>query len=229
MIQRQNAPQDSPIPSHPGSVRSAAISQRLPETSDGRPGEESAAKKHSAGLDEIFDQVAAGLYTLASMLIGEGEESVKLVEKAVETAEISSCDNAADARKNSRRALCSAALRILESRSPGCLTPPKGLEHPQTCIEDEELDAAGVSGEELSRMLGGPDRDRVRTWLGRLPTEQRVIFAMRAVAGLTSPETASLLASGARAREWSADAVREIFRQALCSLASQLLHATTAA
>lgn len=201
MVQRQNAPQESPVPS-----------------------------QASAGLDEMFDRIAAGLYTLASMLIGEGEESVKLVERSVETAEVSSCDNAADARKNSRRALCRAALRILESRNPGCLAPPEGLEHAHTCIADDDLDAAGASGEELFRMLGGPDRDRVRTWLGCLPTEQRVIFAMRAVAGFTSPETASILASngGARAEEWNADAVREIFRQALCSLASQLLHATTA-
>jgi hypothetical protein len=31
---------------------------------------------------------------------------------------------------------------------------------------------------------------------------------------------------GARAAGWNADAVRELFRQALCSLASQLIHAT---
>ena len=39
---------------------------------------------------DMLDAIAAGLYSLASMLIGEGEESVELVETAVATAEVSS-------------------------------------------------------------------------------------------------------------------------------------------
>ncbi len=50
--------------------------------------------------------IAAGLYSLASMLVGEGEDSVRLVETAVATAEISACHDAKQARTNSRRALC---------------------------------------------------------------------------------------------------------------------------
>ena len=178
---------------------------------------------------DMLDAIAAGLYSLASMLIGEGEESVELVETAVATAEVSSFDNANQARKNSRLALSRAAIGILERRSSGCLAAPEGLGHARTCIEDEDLDAVGA-GVEFSQMFAGPDRDRVRTWLWSLPTEQRVIFALRAVAGFTSQETASMLANygGPRASGWTADAVREIFRQALCSLASQLIHATKA-
>jgi hypothetical protein len=79
-------------------------------------------------------------------------------------------------------------------------------------------------------MLSGPDRDRVRNWLAELPTTLRTVFALRAVAGLTASETASLLAEhgGAAAAGWTPASVREIFRQGLCSLASQLLHASTA-
>jgi len=56
----------------------------------------------------------------------------------------------------------------------------------------------------------------------------RTIYVLRAVAGFSAPDTAALLAAhgGPRASGWSADAVRELFRQALCSLASQLIHAT---
>jgi len=96
-----------------------------------------------------------------------------------------------------------------------------------SCIDDNDLDAAGVATEELERMIAGPDRDRVRSWLESLPTAMRTIFVLRAVAGFTTSETAGLLREhgGPDASGWSEDAVRELFRQGLCSLASQVLHA----
>ena len=77
-------------------------------------------------------------------------------------------------------------------------------------------------------MMGGPDRERVRQWLESLPTAMRTIFVLRAVAGLSAAETAGLLAEhgGPAAATWTADAVRGVFRQGLCSLASQLIQAT---
>jgi len=77
-------------------------------------------------------------------------------------------------------------------------------------------------------MLAGPNRDSVRKWLASLPSELRVIFVLRAVAGFRADETAGLLAShgGPSAAGWTADAVRETFRKGLCSLASQLIQAT---
>jgi hypothetical protein len=70
----------------------------------------------------------------------------------------------------------------------------------------------------------------VRKWLAELSPVLRTVFALRAVAGFTAPETASLLAAhgGPAAAGWTSEAVREIFRQGLCSLASQLLHSTNA-
>jgi len=55
-----------------------------------------------------------------------------------------------------------------------------------------------------------------------------VIFVLRAVAGFSANDTATMLAEhgGKGAEGWNADAVREFFRQGLCSLASQLIHAT---
>jgi DNA-directed RNA polymerase specialized sigma24 family protein len=182
-----------------------------------------------AGRDEIFDRIAAGLYSLASMLVGEGEDGVRLVEIAVASAEVSVCHNPDEARKSSRRALSVAALDILSRRDPGSLAAPEGLKPAETCIEDDDLAAAGVSGDELERMIAGPDRDRMRKWLASLPTALRIIFVLRAVAGFTAAETATLLAAhgGPRAAGWTPAAVGELFRQGLCSLASQLIHASS--
>jgi uncharacterized membrane protein len=68
----------------------------------------------------------------------------------------------------------------------------------------------------------------VRKWLESLPMIVRNIFVLRAVAGFTAVETAELLKTrgGPAANGWTPDAVREVFRQGLCSLASQLIHAT---
>ena len=182
-----------------------------------------------AGGDEIFDRIAAGLYSLASMLVGEGEDGVRLVEMAVANSEDSVCHDPAEARTNSRRAMCVAAIDILSRRDPGSLAAPEGLKPADTCIEDDDLAAAGVSGDELERMITGPDRDRMRKWLAGLPKALRSIFVLRAVAGFTSVEIAALLAAhgGPRAAGWTPAAVGELFRQGLCSLASQLIQASS--
>jgi DNA-directed RNA polymerase specialized sigma24 family protein len=120
-----------------------------------------------------------------------------------------------------------AALRLLAGRDAESLAAPEGLEHVDTCIEDDDLDAAASAREELHRMMAGPDRDRVRTWLESLPTAMRAIFVLRAVAGYSATETAALLAQdgGSKAAGWTGEAVRELFRQGLCSLASQMIKA----
>jgi hypothetical protein len=172
---------------------------------------------------------------MASMLVGEGEESVRLVETAIANADVAACTDATAARKSSRRALCAAALELLARRDARSLEAPKGLEHVATCIEDDDLDSvgnvAGVSRQELEQMMAGPDRGRVRTWLSSLPTSIRTIFVLRAVAGFNAADTAGLLAAhgGPAAAGWTPEAVRELFRQGLCSLASQMIQATAKA
>lgn len=221
---------DSLIPPHPIPAGAQAFSKRVHGLMDGQTKDEATVARALEGMDEMFDLIAAGLYNMASMLVGEGEDGVRLVEMAVATAEVSACQNPLEARKSSRRALCTAALDVIERRNPGSLAAPEGLKPAANCIEDDDLDAAGVSGEELENMIAGPDRDRVRNWLASLPTALRTIFVLRAVAGFTAAETAGLLAAhgGPLAAGWTPDAVREVFRQGLCSLASQLIQATAA-
>ncbi|MGD0939809.1 MAG: hypothetical protein ABR905_08845 [Terracidiphilus sp.] len=182
----------------------------------------------SEGLQEIVEQIASGLYSLASMLVGEGEDSERLVESAIANAEISVCQDPQEARQSSQRALAVAAIKLLAGRDPSGLAAPEGLAPASTCIDDDDLAAAGISSEELSSMISGPDRDRVRKWLASLPIWMRTVFVLRAVAGFSALETAALLKAngGPQGAGWGPEATREVFRQGLCSLASQLLHAS---
>lgn len=216
------------IPAQPMPAGAEAFARQMHGLLDGQPKDQETVEQAFEGMDGMFDLIAAGLYSIASMLVGEGEDSIVLVETAVANAEVSACTEPEQARRSSRRALATAAVEMIASRNPKSLATPVGLEHAVTCIEDDDLDAASEAREDLERMIAGPDRDRVRNWLESLPIAMRTIYVLRAVAGLSAVETADLLAShgGPLADEWDGEAVRELFRQALCSLASQLIHAS---
>ncbi|MGA8741524.1 MAG: hypothetical protein WB561_10110 [Terracidiphilus sp.] len=221
---------DSLIPQKPIPDGADEFSKKVQGLLDGRPKDEATVSRALEGMDAMLDVIAAGLYSMAAMLVGEGEESIGLVETAVARTEVLAGSDVMEARQSSRRALCTAAIELIAKRNPGSLAAPEGLEHAVTCIEDDDLEAAGISRQELEHMLAGPNRENVRNWIESLATQTRVVFVLRAVAGFTADETAAMLAGhgGKGAEGWNADAVREIFRQGLCSLASQLIHATTA-
>lgn len=223
----ENNPNASLIPPQPLPADAGVFVETMHTLLDGQSKDEETVNEAFVGLEGMFDVIASGLYSLASMLVGEGEDSALLVETAIARADIGACSDAQQARLSSRRALASAAVDLLAHRDAAALAAPADLEPVVTCIEDDDLDAA--SGQEFERMIAGPDRERVRTWLETLPTSLRTIYVLRAVAGLSSAETASLLVEhgGPQAAGWTPEAIRELFRQGLCSLASQLLHAST--
>jgi DNA-directed RNA polymerase specialized sigma24 family protein len=192
-------------------------------TENAEPGAPSA----SSNFEGAFDAIASGLYNLASMLLGEGEQSIQLLESVVARADESACGETDGGAGTARTWIIEGAIRTIAERNPESLAAPEGFEPAQTCIEDDDLSSAGVSRDELEQMMTGRDRDRVRNWLESLPSATRIIFVLRAVGGYSTPETAGLLAEfgGPQAANWTPDAVREFFRQGLCSLASQLIHA----
>jgi len=230
MSQETNTAIESLIPAQPIPAGAHVFTKQMFGLLDGQPKDEATVSRALEGMDEMIDLIAAGLYSLASMLVGEGEEGVQLVETAIATAEVSVCHDPLLARKNSRTALCKAAIEAIEQRDPDALAVPAGLAPASSCIEDDDLDAAGVSREDLEQMIAGPDRDRVRNWLSGLSTPVRTIFVLRAVAGLSASDTAGMLKEfgGPKASEWTVEAVREFFRRGLCSLASQLIQASAA-
>lgn len=204
------------------------FSNRMSGLLDGQPKDDATVAQALEGMEAMLDAIAAGLYSMASMLVGEGEEGIRLVETTVATTEVSICQDVVTARKSSRKVLANAALDVLARRDPGSLAAPEGIEPFVGCIEDDDLEAAGVSRAQLEQMIAGPDRDRVRCWLAKLPVDVRTVFVLRAVGPFTAADTAELLAAhgGPEAAGWNADAVRAVFRQGLCSLASQLIQAT---
>ena len=228
MTEESPMPRSSFIPPEPVPEGADEFVERVHGLLDGHPKDEATVAHALEGMDSMFDVIAAGLYSLASMLVGEGEDSMRLVETAVATADVTTDSSAEEARRSSRLALSRAAVELIGARDPEGLAAPKDLEHAVTCIEDDDLDAAAEARESMERMIAGPDRDRVRAWLESLPTALRTIYVLRAVAGLSAADTAQLLAEqgGPGAAGWTPEAVRELFRQGLCSLASQLIHAT---
>jgi hypothetical protein len=219
---------DALIPKQPIPAGAEEFARKVHGLLDGKAKDEATVVSALRGMDEMLDVIAAGLYNMASMLVGEGEDSIRLIETAVARTEISSCSDPERARMNSRRALCTAAIEQIAERKPGSLAVPEWIEHSTSCIEDDDLESAGISREDLERMLEGSNRENVKHWIESLPTPTRVVFVLRAVAGFTSGETAAMLAQhgGKGALGWNSDSVRETFRQGLCSLASQLIHAT---
>ncbi|MGH9589339.1 MAG: hypothetical protein ACRD25_03045 [Terracidiphilus sp.] len=217
--------QSSLIPPQPILEGSQAFTERVRGLLDGQPKDEATVSRALEGMDAIVERIAAGLYTLASMLVGEGEDSVRLVETTVATVPASATHDPIEGRKKCRRALCAAAIELLAQRDPHALAAPKNPEQAGGCIDDEDLDAAAESRLEFERMIAGPDRDRVRRWLADLRADLRAVFVLRVSAGFTAKETAQLLAAkgGAPAAGWTPETVREVLRQSLCSLASQVL------
>jgi len=203
-------------------------SEPLSTPTGGCPEPDAEQAVQRAQMNAVLDKIAAELYNLASMLVGESEECVKLVEAAIDKAEISACQNPRAARKSIGRALCKGGVALLASRDAESLKAPDMAAYPATCIEDDDLESAGISLQQLEQMFYGPDRERVRNWLAELPQAAHAVFVMRAVASLTQAETAGILAEfgGPKAAGWKPESVREVFREGLCSLASQLLHAS---
>ncbi len=150
MHQESNSARASLIASQPMAEGADAFSTRVQGLLDGQPKDDATVAGALDGMEAMLDMIAAGLYSMASMLVGEGEDGVRLVETAIATTEVSACQDPAEARTSSRRALCKAAVEMLSKRDADSLAAPEGARSAGSCIEDDDLEAAGVSGEELS-------------------------------------------------------------------------------
>ena len=173
---------------------------------------------------------AAELYKLAALMLGDENAALSLVESTVAEVEVDPCAPEDVGVDTARHHLIEAAVARMSEADPAAFAAPKQGDGPATCIEDDDLSAAGISAAQIAELVSGAastagSGGRLRAWLDQLPLAQRAIFVQRAVLGWDNGTTAASLANGAGSQAgWSAAQVGETFRQALCSLANALVH-----
>ncbi len=185
-------------------------------------------ERKGAGGATTLEDSALELFQTAAMLLGQEHEAVSVVEEVVSSASSDPCAEPLLAHREAREMVIVAALRRMGQLPDGGLDAVKaaGSVSESSCIESDDLSAAGVTSEQLEAMIAGPGRARLRLWLDKLSPAMRAVFVLRALLGKGNDEAAATLrASGAPgADRWVAPMVSQVFRQALCSLASLLLN-----
>lgn len=173
------------------------------------------------------EHAAVEMYQFAALMLGCESEALRLVESTVADADIDPCADPCAARGLVRERVLEGALAIMHRHDPASFADLPASEPISTCIDDEAT--APISSEELTELVAGPDRGLLRAWLDRLSQAQRAVFLQRAVLGRTNADTARAINRFARPSIWTPEAVGSLFRQALCSLASSLVHSAPAA
>jgi hypothetical protein len=181
------------------------------------PGSDAVIKAETAALEMVH---------FAALMLGSETEAVRLVENTVASVDIDPCADPSAAKGLVRDRVLAGALEIMHRHDPASFADiPSGA--PVTpCLEDDH--ASPISGDAVADLIAGAGRGRLREWLDRLSQAQRAVFVQRAVLGQDNAATATAINRFARPSLWTPDAVGRLFRQALCSLASALAHASPA-
>ncbi len=182
--------------------------------------------------------MAMELFQVASLLVGDEGEALRMIESSLATMEIDPCVDPERAREQARSRVVRAALSHLAAEQPAAFraesSAADAVEPCISCIQGDDLQVAGVSPAQLGGWLERQEKPELRRglreWLEELPMPQRAIFVQRAVLGQGNDTAAHLLreAGGSDASGWTAERVSGIFRRALCSLANSLAHAPAA-
>ncbi len=169
---------------------------------------------------------AVELYQLAALMLGNESEALNLVESTVAQVDVDPCAEEEAAVDAARHHLIEAAVARMKQIDPQAFVAPAPADGPVvSCIEEDDLSAAGISSSQMAELIGGAGRGDLRVWLEKLPLAQRAVFVQRAVLGWDNGTTAASLDTGTGAKPaWSAQQVSGMFRQALCSLANSLVH-----
>ncbi len=175
------------------------------------------------------EQAALEFFQLASLLVGDQQQALHLVEESVSASDLDPCAAERGAEEAVRQRLTAQALAWMARRRPDAFIVEESSRPAGGCMETDDLEAAGISGEKLAEMLSGGQRQKLRGWLDELSPAQRVVFVLRAVLGRSSQATAEAVGRAAGSDDWTPEYVSVMFRPALCSLANQLAHAAPGA
>ena len=170
----------------------------------------------------VIESAARELYQTAALFVGDETEALQLVEETVASVEIDPCADGEAARGTASHDLVQRALVRVASLRPAEMHPSTAADL-GGCVETDDLSAAGISREQLSGLLSGAGRLRMRQWLEGLGPVERSVFVLRAVLGRSGTESAHLLQK-TTGDSWTEAHVGGAYRAALCSLASSLVH-----
>jgi hypothetical protein len=179
----------------------------------------------SATGELTTETTALQLFQIAALMLGDEQGAVSLVEETLAGVEADPCANGTLAFSEARTLLAQAGLKRIETLHPGALAAPATLPIEGGCIDTESYQDDLASTGSFGALLAGTDRAGMREQLDQIEPVQRAIFALRAVAGLDSEQTAQCLrqSGGPEAAAWRRDLVTVAYRQALCSLATSLM------
>jgi hypothetical protein len=172
------------------------------------------------------ENTALAMYRFAALMLGSEVEAVRLVESTVAAVEIDPCADPGAAQGMVRDRVLEGALAIMHHQDPASFRAVPEAGAVSSCLEEDE--SAPLSGAQICELVAGANRNRLREWLGRLSQAQRAVFVQRAVLGQDNAATARAINRFSRPSIWTPEAVGRLFRQALCSLASSLVHAALA-
>jgi DNA-directed RNA polymerase specialized sigma24 family protein len=169
-----------------------------------------------------IESAARELYQTAALFVGDESEALQLVEATVASVEMDPCADGEAARGAASRDLVERALARVASLRSAEMHPSAAADL-GGCVETDDLSAAGITREQLTGLLSGAGRVRMRQWLEGLGPVERSVFVLRAVLGRSGAESAHLLQQ-TTADSWTEAQVGGAYRAALCSLASSLVH-----
>ncbi|HVT99583.1 MAG TPA: hypothetical protein VHE33_18940 [Acidobacteriaceae bacterium] len=158
-------------------------------------------------------------------MLGDEAEALNLVENTVASVDIDPCADPVTAQGLVQERVLDGALEIMQRHDPASFAAAPATAQ-GGCIEDETVP---LSGAQVAELMAGTGRGPLREWLARLTQAQRAVFIQRVVLGKSNADTAQAINRHARPSIWTAEAVSSIFRQALCSLASSLVHSASVA
>src|SRR5271154_2202130 len=89
------------------------------------------------------------LFQIAVLMLGDEQEAVSLVEESVAGVETDPCAEGTLAYAEARTLLVRTAVRRMAGVYPGAVAGPTAQPADAVCIETDDLEAAGLSGDQF--------------------------------------------------------------------------------
>ncbi len=165
------------------------------------------------------------LFQTAALILADQAEAIAAFEQAVAASDVDPCADPASAYMHTREVLTQMAVARAVAMNPAAFEPEALTPANDVCLDTDDWAATGLTAQQLSEVVSGSGRTRLRDWLEHLRPAARVIFVLRAILGKDSATVAATLRGAEVKPGWTSEQVGQVFRGALCSLASSLVQA----